>query len=76
MIEQVADNLQEIVSLFQLTKQLAIPQKNGDEMVVQAFDLTEGAALTLALSFFLGRVGNRAGRLQQAKKPDLVSLKK
>lgn len=74
MSEQVADDLQEIVSLFQLTKPLAIPQKDGDWIVVEAFDLTEGAALTLALSFFLRRVGNRAERLQQTEKPDLFLI--
>lgn len=74
MNEQLADNLQEIVSLFQLTKPLAIPQNDGGWIVVEAFDLSEVAPLTLALGFFLRRAGNRAERLQQSK-IDLLSIK-
>jgi hypothetical protein len=74
MIEQVADNLQQLVSFFQLTKPLAIPQRGGDWVITDVIDLAEGAALTLALNFYLRRMGNRAERPPQSKKSDHLSI--
>jgi hypothetical protein len=75
MTEQVADTLQQIVSLFQLTKPLAIPQMEGNWIIMDVFDLAEAAALTLAISFFLRRLGNRAEQLHQPKKSDLLLIR-
>ena len=74
MIEQIGDDLQQIVSLFHLTQPLTIPRGQNDWATVEGINLSEVAALSLALGFFLRRVGNRAQRLQQAK-IDLLSIK-
>lgn len=67
MIEQVADNMQQIVALFHPTQILTIPQSGDNWIDVEAVDLSEAAALCLALSLFLRQVGNRAEQLKQSK---------
>ncbi len=74
MIEPVADNLRQIVSLFHLTQPMTIPRGEDDWAIVETINLSEAAALSLALSFFLRQRSNRAERLHQPKDPDLVSV--
>jgi hypothetical protein len=74
MNNQVANTMDQIVSLFHPTQPITIPRGEASWVVVEAIDLSEAAALCLALSFFLRQTGNRAGRRHQAKKPDLLSV--
>jgi hypothetical protein len=74
MTEQIADNLRQIVSLFHLTQPIPIPRRDGDWAVMQTIDLSEAAALSLALSFFLCQTGNRAEQLHPPKFRNLISV--
>jgi hypothetical protein len=74
MIAPAADNLRQIVALFQLTKPVPVPLTADDGAVVQGMDLAEVAALSLALGFFLRQTGNRAERPRPAKKSNLESI--
>ena len=72
MIAQVADNLDQIMSLFNLTQSLTIPRGEDDWVTVEIVNLSEAAALSLALSFFLRQMGNRAKRLHSPKNQKLI----
>jgi hypothetical protein len=72
MMEQAADTLHQIVSLFHLTQPMTIPRGEDDWALVETIDLSEAAALSLALSFFLRQTGNRAERLHPPKFPNLI----
>jgi hypothetical protein len=74
MIEQVADTLHQIVSLFHLTQTLTIPRGEDDWVTVKIINLSEAAALSLALSFFLRQVGNRSKRLHPPRFQNLISV--
>ena len=74
MIEQVADTLHQIVSLFHLTQPMTIPRGEDDWALVETIDLSEAAALSLALSFFLRQTGNRAERLHPPRFQNLISV--
>ena len=74
MLTAAASNLDQIVSLFNLTEAVSVPLGEKDGAVVLAMDLAEVAALALALSFFLRQAGNRAAPGRHTPKPDLVSI--
>jgi hypothetical protein len=53
---------------------MTIPRGGDDWATVQIINLSEAAALGLALNFFLGGTGNRADRLHLAKKQKFISV--
>jgi hypothetical protein len=73
MITQVADTLHQIVALFQLAQPMTIP-RGEDDWLTTIINLSEAAALTMALSFFLRQTGNRAERLHPPKIQKLISV--
>jgi hypothetical protein len=75
MMEPATDTLHQIVSLFHLTQPMTIPQGEDDWTIMEMMNLSEAAALSLALSFFLCQTGNRAERLQPLKIQKLISVK-
>ena len=74
MMIQAGEPLEQIVSLFHLTQAMNIPQGDDDWTIVETINLSEAAALSLAMSFFLRQTGNRAERLQQPKIQKLISI--
>ena len=74
MMEQAADTLHQIVSLFHLTQPMQIPQGKDDWAIMETMNLSEAAALSLALRFFLRQTGNRAERLHPPKFQNLISI--
>jgi hypothetical protein len=53
---------------------MPIPQGKDDWTIMETMNLSEAAALSLALSFFLRQTGNRAERLQPPKIQKLISV--
>ena len=75
MIEQAADTLHQIVSLFHLTQTLTIPRGEDDWGTVEIINLSEAAAFALALSFFLRQIGQSGlKRLHPPKFQNLISV--
>jgi hypothetical protein len=74
MMEPAADTLHQIVSLFHLTQPMTIPRGEDDWTIMETMHLSEAAALSLALSFFLRQTGNRAERLHPPKIQKLISV--
>lgn len=73
---KVADNLQQLISLFHLRTSQAIPLATGERLVIAAFDLTETAALAVALVMYLQQQGNGAAHRLDRHHRDFFVLTK
>ncbi len=67
MKEQVTDDLNQILRLFELTQDVTVPLSDHGGASMMIPNLSEVSALALALGFFLRLGGNRAQKLRKRK---------